>query len=132
MDDRHLQRTRQIVFPECIQPQDTAAQQNNVAQVVNGESFHLKHFLQGQKVNDQQLANDTATNGNEKSGIRKDIQLVKAYTGRTADIQNAHATSSFPYHTTTSTNNNNTDQHNNSNHLRRIHTPPSTNTHQKL
>jgi hypothetical protein len=74
------------LFPQCIQPQDTAAQQNNVAQVVNGESFRLKDFLEGRKVNDQQLANDTATNGKDKGGIRKDIQLVKAFTRRTADV----------------------------------------------
>jgi hypothetical protein len=36
-----------IVFPQYIQPQDTIAQQNNVTQVVNGESFRLKHLLQG-------------------------------------------------------------------------------------
>jgi hypothetical protein len=43
--------------------------------------------LKGRKVNDQQLANDTAANGKEKSAIRKDIQLVKAFTGRTADVR---------------------------------------------
>jgi hypothetical protein len=85
MIDISKQRSKKF-FPQCIQPQDTAAHQNNVAQVVNGESFRLKHFLEGRKVNDQQLANDTATNGNEKGGIRKDIQLVKTFTGRTADV----------------------------------------------
>jgi hypothetical protein len=53
---------------------------------VNGQSLSLKDFLQGRKVNDQQLANDTATNGEYEGGVRKDVQLVEAFTGRTADV----------------------------------------------
>jgi hypothetical protein len=53
---------------------------------VKGQSLGLKDFLQGRKVNDQQLANDTATNGEYECRVRKDVKLVEAFIGRTADV----------------------------------------------